>query len=124
MRVVIPPQFSDLAQRVKQAFFTQLAMPALSPEDIAVVRQRFESVRTQHYPFDFGPTDQYVENRDLLAAPKYHVLFKLWKKEGDAALAGLASAVIHDAVKAEAGRIETLELGHRYGHLSPLVGVA
>ena len=124
VRVVIPPQFSDLAQRVKQAFFTQLAMPALSPEDIAVVRQRFESVRTQHYPFDFGPTDHYVENRDLLAAPKYHVLFKLWKKEGDAALAGLASAVIQDAVKAEAGRVETLELGHRYGHLSPLVGVA
>jgi hypothetical protein len=55
VRVVVPPQFSDLAQRVKQAFFTQLAMPALSPEDIAAVRQRFESVRTQHYPFDFGP---------------------------------------------------------------------
>ena len=44
VRVVVPPQFSDLAQRVKQAFFTQLAMPALSPEDIADVRQRFESV--------------------------------------------------------------------------------
>ena len=124
VRVVVPPQFSDLAQRVKQAFFTQLATPALSPEAIAAVRQRFESVRTQHYPFDFGPTDHHVANRDLLAAPKYHVLFKLWKKEGDAALAGLASAVIQDAVKAEAGRIETLELGHRYGHLSPLAAIA
>lgn len=77
VRVVVPPQFSDLAQRVKQAFFTQLAMPSLSPEDIAAVRQRFENVRTQHYPFDFGPKDHYVENRDLLAAPRYHVLFKL-----------------------------------------------
>ena len=124
VRVVVPPQFSDLAQRVKQAFFTQLAVPALSPDDIAVVRQRFESVRTQHYPFDFGPTDHHVENRDLLAAPKYHVLFKLWKKEGDAALAGLASGAIKDAVRAGAGQIETLELGHRYGHLSPLAAVA
>ena len=124
VRVVVPPQFSDLAQRVKQAFFTQLAMPALSPDDIAAVRQRFESVRTQHYPFDFGPTDHHVENRDLLAAPKYHVLFKLWKKEGDAALAGLASSAIQNAVQAGAGRIETLELGHRYGHLSPLVNVS
>jgi hypothetical protein len=70
VRVVVPPQFSDLVQRVKQAFFTQLAMPALSPEDIAAVRQRFESVRTQHYQSDFGPTDHHVENRDLLAAPK------------------------------------------------------
>jgi hypothetical protein len=27
-------------------------------------------------------------------------------------------------VTAGAGRVETLELGHRYGHLSPLVAVA
>ena len=124
VRVVVPPQFSDLTQRVKQAFFTQLATPGLSPEAIAAVRQRFESVRTQHYPFDFGPTDHYVENRDPLAAPRYHVLFKLWKKEGDRALVGLASSVIQDAVQAEAGRIETLELGHRYGHLSLLAAIS
>ncbi|MBA3887638.1 MAG: hypothetical protein H0X67_18185 [Acidobacteria bacterium] len=124
VRVVVPPQFSDLAQRVKQAFFTQLAIPALSLEAVTAVRQRFESVRTQHYPFDFGPTDHYVENRDSLAAPKYHMLFKLWKKEGDAALASLASSAIHDAVQTGAGRIETLELGHRYGHLSPLAAIA
>jgi hypothetical protein len=124
VRVVVPSQSSDLTQRVKQAFFTQLAMPALTPEDIAVVRRRFEGVRSQHYPFDFGPMDHYVENRDRLAAPKYHVLLKLWKKEGDAALAGLTSSAIHDAVQAEAGKIETLELGHRYGHLAPLAAVS
>lgn len=84
----------------------------------------FESVRTQHYPFDFGPTDHYIENRDSLDAPKYHVLFRLWKKEGDAALAGLASGAIQDAVQAGAGRIEMHELGHRYGHLSPLAAVS
>ena len=114
----------DIKDWMKQAFFTQLATPALSPEGIAAVRQRFESVRTQHYPFDFGPTDHHVENRDLLAAPKYHVLFNLWKKEGDAALTGLASSAIQDAVQAGAGQIETLQLGHRYGHLSPLVNVS
>ena len=91
VRVVIPPRFSDLAKRVKQAFFTQLATPALSLEAVTAVRQRFESVRTRHYPFDFGPTDHHVENRDPLAAPKHHVLFRLWKKEGDAALVGLTS---------------------------------
>jgi hypothetical protein len=124
VRVVVPPQFADLAQRIKRAFFTQLVTPALSPNAIADVRQRFESVRTQHYPFEFGPTDHHVENRDLLAAPKYHVMFKRWKKEGDGALAGLASSAIHDAVQAGAGRVETLELGHRYGHLSPLAAVS
>jgi hypothetical protein len=32
--------------------------------------------------------------------------------------------VISNAVDAGAGRVETMELGHRYGHLSPLVNVA
>jgi hypothetical protein len=38
-----------------------------------------------------------------------------------AALDEVARAVGHTA---GAGRVETLELGHRYGHLSPLVAVA
>jgi hypothetical protein len=32
--------------------------------------------------------------------------------------------VLNDAVTAGAGCVEALELGHRYGHLSPLVAVA
>lgn len=124
VRVVIPLQCADLAQRAQQAFFTQLVTPGLDPERIADLRQRFAGVVTQHYPFDFGPMDRYVENRDQLAAPKYHVLFKLWKIEGEPALAGLASSAIHDAVQSGAGKVETLELGHRYGHLAALVNVA
>lgn len=54
-------------------------------------------------PVRFGPTDNYVENRDSLATPKYHVLFKFWKKEGDSALAGLASGAIQDAVWGRGG---------------------
>ena len=74
--------------------------------------------------FDFGPADQYVEDRDYLAAPRYHALFKVWKTEGDTALAGLSSGVIQGVFESGAGRIETLELGNRYGHLAPLVAVA
>jgi hypothetical protein len=124
VRVVIPLQCADLAQRAQQAFFTQLATPALAPDTIGELRQRFAGVVTQHYPFDFGLMDRYVENRDQLAAPKYHVLFKLWKIEGDAAFAGLSSSAIHEAVRSGAGRVEPLALGRRYGHLSVLVNVA
>jgi hypothetical protein len=124
VRVVIPLQCADLTQRAEQTFFTQLATPALNPGQIADLRQRFAGVVTQHYPFDFGPMDRYIENRDQLAAPKYHVLFKLWKTEGEAAIAGLSSNAIYDAVQAGAGKVETLDLGHRYGHLAPLVSMA
>ena len=48
----------------------------------------------------------------------------MWKQDGDVALAGIGSHVIAAAVTAGSGRVETLELGHRYGHLSPLVNVA
>ncbi len=127
VRVVIPTQFQsvqDVALQAKQAFFTQLVVPALSPSKIERIRQRFKDVRTQVYPFDFGPTDHYMEGRDQLAAPRYHALFKVWKTEGDAALAGLSSGVIQGVFESGAGRIETLELGNRYGHLAPLVAVA
>jgi hypothetical protein len=48
----------------------------------------------------------------------------LWKQDGDPVLAELGSAALNDAVTAASGQVETLELGHRYGHLSPLVSVA
>ena len=127
VRVVIPMQVQvvqDTAQKVKQTFFTQLVVPAFNPSKIERIRQRFKDVRTQVYPFDFGPTNQYVEDRDYLAAPRYHVLFKVWKTEGDAALAGLASGAIHTAVESGVGQVETLALGNRYGHLSPLVSAS
>jgi hypothetical protein len=125
VRVVIPTQFqSDMVLKAKQAFFTQLVVPAFSPSKIESIRHRFKDVRTQSYPFDFAPTDQYVEDRDHLAAPRYHALFKVWKTEGDAALAGLSLGAIHAAVESGAGQIETLELGHRYGQLAPLAHVS
>lgn len=127
VRVVIPTEFQavqGIALKAKQTFFTQLVVPAFSEARIENIRLRFKDVRTQVYPFDFGPTEQYVEDRDHLAAPRYHALFKVWKTEGDAALAGLSSGVIQDVVESGAGRIEILELGNRYGHLAPLVAVA
>jgi hypothetical protein len=48
----------------------------------------------------------------------------MWKQDGDMALTGVESHAIEAALTAGAGRVETLELGHRYGHLSPLVNVA
>ena|ERR1700674_2246176 len=43
------------------------------------------------------------------------------KQDGDGVLADASSHALGDAVAAGGRRIETLELGHRYGHLSPLL---
>jgi hypothetical protein len=48
---------------------------------------------------------------------------RLWR-EDTKVLRPAGSHAINDAVEAGAGQVETLELGHRYGHLSPMVNVA
>ena len=50
--------------------------------------------------------------------------FRVWKTEGDAALAGLASGAIHAAVESGSGQVQVLELGHRCGHLAPIALIA
>jgi hypothetical protein len=61
---------------------------------------------------------------DAFSAPRFESLYRVWKQDGEAAFAACSSRALDDAVTAGAGRVETLELGHRYGHLSPLVAVA
>src|SRR5262249_2935173 len=46
---------------------------------------------------------------------------RTWKQVGEVAFAYTGAHTIADAVEAGAGRVETLELGHRYGPLSPLI---
>jgi len=58
------------------------------------------------------------------AEPRFKALYRAWKEDGEGALVSACSQALGDAVQAGAGRVETLELGHRYGHLSPLVAVA
>jgi hypothetical protein len=48
----------------------------------------------------------------------------MWKQDGDQVLADAGSRTLDWAVTAGTGRVETLDLGHRYGHSSPLVNVA
>jgi hypothetical protein len=49
---------------------------------------------------------------------------RMWKKDSERVLAEAILRALDDAVAVAAGCVETLELGHRYGHLSPLVNVA
>ena len=68
--------------------------------------------------------ERFYKARDAFSAPRFKALYRVWKQDGEAAFAACSSHALDDAVTAGAGRVETLELGHRYGHLSPLVAVA
>ncbi len=124
LRIVVPPQFPDIAQRSKQVVWNQLLTP-LRTDVVDELRWYFEQVRSHPAPSRRDDLDErFYRARDALSAPRFKALYKVWKQDGEPALVGVASQTISDAVKAGAGRVETLELGHRYGHLSPLVAVA
>jgi hypothetical protein len=124
LRIVVPPQFPDIAQRSKQVVWNQLLTP-LRTETLDELRWYFEQVRTHPAASRCNDFDErFYKARDAFSAARFKALYKVWKQDGEAALADVGSHSISDAVKAGAGQVETLELGHRYGHLSPLVSVA
>jgi hypothetical protein len=124
LRIVVPPQFPDIAQRSKQVVWNQLLTP-LKTEMLDELRWYFEQVRTHPTPSRSDDLDKrFYEARDAFSAPRFKALYRAWKQDGEPALARAGSHAISDAVDAGAGRVETLELGHRYGHLSPLAAIA
>jgi hypothetical protein len=124
LRIVVPPQFPDVAQQAKQAFWNQLMTP-LRTETLDELRWYFEQTRSDPTASRrTEPDERFRRARESFSAPRFRALYRAWRQDGEAALAEAGSQRISDAVKAGAGQVETLESGHRYGHLSPLVAVA
>jgi hypothetical protein len=124
LRIVVPPQFPGIGQRAQQVVWNQLLTP-LKPAAIDELRWYFEQARKHPAPSRCDDLDQrFYKAREAFSLPRFKALYRMWKQDGDVALAEVGSHVIHDAVTAGSGQVETLQLGHRYGHLSPLVNVA
>jgi hypothetical protein len=124
LRIVVSPQFPDIAQRAKQVVWNQLLTP-LRAETLDELRWYFNQLRAQPTQSRGGDLDKrFYRARDAFSAPRFKALNKAWRQDGEAALASTGCRALADAVEAGAGRVEVLELGHRYGHLSPLVAVA
>jgi hypothetical protein len=124
LRIVVPPQFPGIGQRAKQVVWNQFLTPLKQPLTDEL-RWYFEMARTHPAPSRCDDLDQrFYKARDAFGAPRFKAMYKVWKQDGEAVLAAAGSHAISEAVEAGAGRVETLELGHRYGHLSPLAAVA
>jgi hypothetical protein len=124
LRIVVPPHFPEIAQCSKQVVWNQLLTP-LRTDIVDELRWYFEQVRSHPTPSRRDDLDErFYRARDAFSAPRFLALYKVWKHDGESALAAAGSHAISDAVEAGSGRVETLELGHRYGHLSPLIAVA
>jgi hypothetical protein len=67
----------------------------------------------------FSSLKRRASSSNTFSGPRFKALYRVWKQDGEAALAAAGSHAVSDAAEAGAGRVEILELGHRYGHLSP-----
>jgi hypothetical protein len=123
LRIVVPPQVPDISQRSKQVVWNQLLTP-LRTETLDELRWYFEQARSHPAPCRCADLDErFHRAREAFSAPRFEALYRAWEQDGETAVAAAGSHAINDAVKAGAGQVETLELGHRYGHPSPLVNV-
>jgi hypothetical protein len=124
LRIVVTPQFPDIGQRSKQVVWNQLLTP-LKTDMLEELRWYFEQVRAHPTPSRSDDLDErFYQAREAFSTPRFKALYRAWKQDGERVLITASSRAISDAVDAGAGRVETLEVGHRYGHLAPLVAVA
>jgi hypothetical protein len=124
LRIIVPPQFPGIGQRAKQVVWNQLMTP-VKTEMLDELRWYFEQARAHPAPSRCPELDErFYRARDAFSAPRFKALYRVWKQEGEASFAASKSNALDKAVTAGIGCVETLELGHRYGHLSPLVAVA
>ena len=100
-------------------------MTPLKTDILDELRWYFGQARAHPAPSRSCDLDErFYRARDGFSEPRFKALYRVWKEDGDTAFDACRSHVLDEAVTAGAGRVETLELGHRYGHLSPLVAVA
>ncbi len=125
LRIVVPPHLAVMEKFAREAVETQLLTP-LRDEVIDEMAWYFEQARKHPAPSrSFNDLDErFYRGRSAFAGSRFKVLYRLWKQDGEAVLAEVRSPALADAVKGGSGRIEILQSGHRYNHLSPLVAVA
>ena len=119
LRLVAPPDLPSVGDGARRVVEQHLMSP-LRPITVGEMRWHFEQLRSA------APTDmlRFERARRAFSNPHSQAVYKLWKQDGEAALVSVGSDAIRQAVAAGRGRVEVLDLGHRYGHLSPLAAVS
>ena len=123
LRLLVPRHLLEAAPLFEQAAQDELSRP-LRLDDVAELRWYFrqqDQVDHGGAPEDFR---RYRRACRAFRAPRFHVLYRLWKKNGDQPLDATVSPVLKDKIARRRGHVTSEVLPHLYAHLSPLVGSA
>ena len=123
LRLLVPRHLLEAAPLFEQAAHEELGRP-LRLDDVAELRWYFrqqDQVDRGGTPEDFR---RFRRACRTFRTPRFHVLYRLWKKNGDQAVDATVSPVLEDKIARRRGHVTSKVLPHVYAHLSPLVGSA
>lgn len=124
VRVAVPPHVAACAQHRVDDAGAAIAMPLRDPT-LAELRWYFEQLRPgSNMARSVEDEERFRRCARAFAAPRWSLVYRSWREDGETALEIVASDAIGNALASGAGRIELLALPHAYSHLAPLVGVA
>jgi hypothetical protein len=123
LRLLLPRHLLEAAPLFEHAAQEELSRP-LRLDDAAELRWYFRQqadVERGGAPEDFR---RFRRACRTFRAPRFHVLYRLWKKNGDWPVDGTVSPVLEDKIARHRGHVTSQVLPHVYAHLAPLVGSA
>ena len=120
LRIVVPPWPSGLGEFYAKAV-TEEFTATLRPAWLSDLRRHFAERRQVDAGAGTPPDPEHFDQAEqAFRAPRYQRLYRRWLIDGDRVF-DLAAEGLKPAIESGAGRIETVILPHRYGHLEPLV---
>lgn len=123
LRILVPRHLVEATQSYEDACREELARP-LRLDDAAELRWYFrqqDQVDRGGAPEDFR---RFRRASRTFRGPRYHALYRLWKKNGDEPVNATVSPVLEDKIARRRGHVTRQTLTHVYAHLAPLVGSA
>jgi hypothetical protein len=119
LRLVVPRHLPDVEGFYESAFREEFV--PLSAGSLAELKWFFEQRKLGDERTRARSDPRFWEARHAFGRPRYGVLYRRWRSDGDAAFNIASATEITDALARGTGRVESVVLPFSYRHLAPLV---
>jgi hypothetical protein len=123
VRLLIPPHLAGAASVYHAAARDELATP-LPPATVEELRWFFRQRGNADDDPAVSTDPRYRRGCAMFGAPRFRVLYRMFRRYGDRVLEATTSPVTADALARRTGQVDYHVLAHTYQHLSALVSTS
>jgi hypothetical protein len=123
LRVLVPQRFEKPIPVYRHTVREELATP-LRPSDADELGWLFKQRRRAAADPAFVPDRRFLDAAKQFSAPRFRVLYRLWRQLGDKVLWNTYSTLLVDKFDRGEASVEFIVQSRQYLHLSHIVGVA